>query len=128
MNLATDRPFWISRYQFEKYFDQSDFACRKCIDVQDVYLSEWFHSSDHGERMFILPTVQFVNRKTQFINGRHRTAVLMQHLGLLPIALVHPLRIEQELLIELTQQTIKIEDFIELPDLPTIDGFSSRRS
>lgn len=81
-----DEGFWISRDDFVRYFDATDFLKRDRVGVEPLYLDSWFYELD-GKRYFILPVVQFFQGKTQFINGRHRVAVLLQGgIERLPIA------------------------------------------
>ena len=79
-----DEAFWVSKEVFLSRFNQEDFACRECLDVEQHYLDSWFYDDD-GKRFFILPVVQIVGGKTQFINGRHRLAVLLPHLDRFPV-------------------------------------------
>src|SRR4051794_7759286 len=76
ITVLSDQPYWVSLDSFFKHFDQYDFQNRNCIDVSPVYLQDWFQASSDGTLSFILPVIQFVSGRTQFVNGRHRTAVL----------------------------------------------------
>lgn len=80
-----DEAFWVPKEVFLSRFDQEDFACRECNDVERHYLDSWFYD-DGGKQFFILPVVQLIGGKTQFINGRHRLAVLLPHLDRFPVA------------------------------------------
>lgn len=53
-------------------------------DVTDAYLAEWFHCDAEGKRYFSLPPISVNQGRTQFISGRHRTAVLLRHLEHVP--------------------------------------------
>ena len=128
LNLACDKPYWITRSHFLNYFDQADFELRDRLVVLPVYLAEWFHFDDHGVRMFILPTVQCVDGRTQFINGRHRTAVLLATAEVIPIALVEPFRIDEKAYLEITSRPINTTEYLELPDLTIQTGLSGGRS
>lgn len=86
VNLDTDVPFWISKKSFFQHFDQHDFMCRDVEHVIDAYLEEWFHSDINGNLLFLLPPVLVRNKVTQFISGRHRTAVLLRHMESVPLA------------------------------------------
>ena len=119
-NLPCDLPFWVPREQFLTLFDQVDFAHRECQDVKSEYRSDWFYELDGASRSFIIPTVQFCNGRTEFINGRHRTAVLIKYLDFLPLALVHPFLIEKSLLDQITRRPIRKNQLIDLPDLPIL--------
>jgi hypothetical protein len=86
VTLDTDVPFWISKSSFFRYFDQQDFMCRDVEQVVDAYLEEWFHSDSNGNHFFLVPPVSVRQKVTQFISGRHRTAVLLRHLDDVPLA------------------------------------------
>lgn len=82
-----DEPFWVSREAFAIHFDQDDFVHERVVrEVTSAYRREWFPHIN-GVAKFQIAVVTFVGGKTQFINGRHRTAVLLPHLKELPIAL-----------------------------------------
>ena len=87
VNLPTDKPHWIAREDFLTYFDQEDFLNRNVRDVQAAYLRDWFHTTSDGRIMFYIPVVGALNGKTDLIGSRHRLAVLLPHLELLPIAI-----------------------------------------
>lgn len=124
-----DEPYWITREVFLQHFDQDDFLCRESIDITHSYLAEWFYTSEDGALHFNLPTVGFVAGKTQFINGRHRTAVLLHYQNEFPIAFALPdnsaisssARKAQDFLLSLALRPLDLHEFIELPDLPIVD-------
>jgi hypothetical protein len=124
VTLLTDRPIWVSRRAFFECFDQRDFHCRECTDVTSAYLSAWFQTPEEGITRFILPTFMWVADKTQFISGRHRTAVLLPHLDELPIAfttvgaVVPPL----DFLSQVTLRSLSLQEAIDLPNLPIVDN------
>lgn len=120
IRLPTDEPFWISRDDFVAYFDQDDFYYhRKVKSVEAAYRKDWFRV-DKGITKFEIPVVTFVGAKTQFIQGRHRTAVLISHIPELPIALVSARLSLEELRVrfEIPKRPLAISLPIELPDLP----------
>jgi hypothetical protein len=114
-------PFWVTRKAFLEHFDQIDFLCRESKDVEASYLAAWFLTPKDGATGFLLPTVQFVAGKTQFISGRHRTAVLLPHLKDLPIAFSLINRPPQYFLCRVTSRPLGLHEFIELPDLPIVE-------
>jgi hypothetical protein len=116
-----DEPFWVSREVFLQHFDQDDFHDRGSKDVVHSYLAEWFHTPTDGTPRFMLPTVQFIAGKTQFINGRHRTAVLMLYLDELPIAFAFHGGEARDFLRRLALRPLDLYEFIELPDLPVVE-------
>ena len=83
-----DQPYWIDKSAFLEHFDGHDFVyCREVINIGPYYRPDWFVKSADDHLQFILPTVFFIDSKTQFINGRHRTAVLLaNNVKKLPIA------------------------------------------
>jgi hypothetical protein len=83
--LDADAPFWIPKAAFYRHFDQADFRCRVVQRVVDAYLEDWFYESD-GKRYFKLPPVSVNDGITQFVSGRHRTAVLLRHLDRVPLS------------------------------------------
>lgn len=122
LTTTHESPFWVNRDSILEYFSQADLQCRECRTIVPAYLAEWFYTPEDGVLRFILPTVQFLSckRTTEFINGRHRTAVLMQVLNEIPIAFseVHPF--PKEFLNQLSLRPLFLHEFIELPDLPMI--------
>jgi hypothetical protein len=119
-----DECYWVTRQAFFQHFDQNDFLCRKSADVTASYLSEWFHTPKDGILHFMLPTIQFVGGKTQFINGRHRTAVLLPYLDELPFAFALSTKGASDILHRLALRPLRLDDFIELPDLPIVECLS----
>jgi hypothetical protein len=125
VTVATDKPFWVPKSTFFEHFDQNDFLCRESVDITSSYLASWFYTSADGKRRIELPTVHFVAGKTQFISGRHRTAVLLPHLDSLPIAF-SLLRYDEpddslrKILDPMNLTPLNLEELIELPDLPIV--------
>lgn len=121
LSRSDDQAYWVSRDTFFRLFDQKDFAFRDRLDVLPRYRSDWFWRRN-GSLLFHLPTVQFVCRTagghTEFINGRHRTAVLIQYLQQLPLALVMPFRMHGDGLTEVTSHPLSMDQPFEIPDLP----------
>jgi hypothetical protein len=120
VNLSTDEPFWVSRAVFLLAFDQVDFVCREAQNIAPAYRSEWFERSDPTEPRFILPVVQVVAGKTQFINGRHRSAVLLAHLEELPVAFATGhLDAKARLILDaIPKRPLSRSEYMILPDLP----------
>jgi len=121
LTISSDLPFWITREMFLEHFDQVDFLCRKSKDVKPMYLAQWFNALDNGDILFLLPTVLFIEGKTQFISGRHRTAVLLPYLKNLPIAFSLVNKPPQEFLYRVVLRPLALHEFIELPDLPIVE-------
>lgn len=119
LTLGTDVPAWVTKSTFYETFDQTDFFIREIHDVEDAYLGEWFYE-ENGETRFLLPTVGLVAGRTQFINGRHRTAVLLRHLDELPIAFAvdHLDAIARGIIGAIPKRPLNLTQHIFLPDLP----------
>jgi hypothetical protein len=117
-------PFWVTREAFLEHFDQVDFLCRESKKVEASYLAAWFHTPEDGITRFLLPTVQFVAGKTQFISGRHRTAVLLPYMKNLPIAFSLINRPPHDFLGRVTSRPLDLQEFIELPDFPIVERLS----
>jgi hypothetical protein len=85
-------------------------------------LEEWFHDGPGQTRYFKIPPVSVINGKTQFISGRHRTAVL------LPTANAYRSRsrcamrdisdADTNWIRRVALSPIEADTLIELPDLP----------
>lgn len=118
LTLGSDIPVWLTREQFLQHFDQADFEFRENTIVAHSYLAAWFHTAADGIPRFLLPTVQFVAGKTQFINGRHRTAVLFAYLEEVPVAFAATNKASQAFLGRLALRPLSLHEFVDLPDLP----------
>jgi len=133
LTLATDEPFWIARTIFYEYFDQDDFLKRECVNVSQNYLEAWFVNESNGARKFMLPTVQYIGGKTQFINGRHRAAVLIKCMARVPIAFAMSSSESKDWLAFLPKVSMGPAEAIEIPDLPVVkcfhlNGINNKRS
>lgn len=120
IHLSTDVPFWVSQSSFLQHFDQIDFGRRDVLNVIDAYLEDWFCADANGARCFMVPPVSVYSRRTQFISGRHRTAVLLKHLDRVPLSfdmryISDPDRTWME---SIVAARIDTHSVIELPDLP----------
>jgi hypothetical protein len=120
VHLPTDAPWWVAKSAFIAHFDQQDFMCRQVASVVDAYLEEWFHDGPAGTRYFKIPPVSVINGKTQFISGRHRTAVLLRHLECIPLSF-HMREIsdaDTDWIRRIALSPIETDIPFELPDLP----------
>lgn len=118
LTLDTDSPYWVSREIFEREVDQADFRCREQELVEGNYSKHWFFVDAEGRNRFMLPTVNLISGRTQFINGRHRTAVLLERMGSVPIAFVDGGAVA--LAIRLGPEPVSISEAINLPNLPIV--------
>jgi hypothetical protein len=76
-----DRYYVLNRDYFNEYVDKEDFDCRKSLTIEQAYHKNWFEI----ENKFLPPILFFYNGKIQFINGRHRTALLFESLSEIPV-------------------------------------------
>lgn len=120
VHLATDAPWWIEKSSFLQHFDQDDFLCRQIRNVVDAYLHEWFHDGPDATRFFKIPPISVNNGKTQFISGRHRTAVLLRHLERIPLSfdMRHISVADMKWISFVAVEPIETHTLIDLPDLP----------
>src|SRR5690554_5304136 len=86
LTVNTDKAFWTPWDVFKREFDQQDYNCRNSQVIDRNYSKHWFREDSQGTLWFRVPAVQIVSGATQFINGRHRTAVLFQEIAKVPIA------------------------------------------
>lgn len=116
VTAACDKVYWVTKSEFEAHFDQHDFVENRDVrQVSKYYLEDWFCDVD-GAIHFLVPTVQFVNGYTQFINGRHRTAVIYSVTDRAPIAF--PKGASQEFANSSGFVELALDERIELPDFP----------
>jgi hypothetical protein len=120
VDLPTDVPFWVSRSSFLQHFDQDDFLCRQTKSVVDAYLGVWFYVDADGTRFFKIPPVSVNCGRTQFISGRHRTAVLLRYLDRIPLSFDtrHVTDADRVWIDSIVAARIETDTVIELPDLP----------
>ena len=119
-----DSLVWIRRDTILTGFDLNDLGFRESQVIQDCYLSNWFYADAQGRKCFLPPVLNVVNGSTQFISGRHRTAVLLKHLEQLPMAFAaisFASSADRKWLLSLSERPIEVQELIELPDLPVLD-------
>ena len=120
ITASADRPIWIRRDDFLRFVHVQNYLCR---DVQQVhpnaYLTDWFRPLEHGGVSFSLPSVYLKDGRIAFINGRHRTAVLIEHLELLPMAITNA-DADKALFNNIKQSDLNLGTLIEIPDLPIL--------
>lgn len=125
INLPTDRAAWVSRVAIQERFDQTDLLRLKAKPLVDAYLKDWFSHVD-GSCRFIIPPVSVIGGKTEFVNGRHRTNVLLKHLEHVPICFATRDIDAADLawIISIGGTRIEADSVLELPDLPLLASFS----
>jgi hypothetical protein len=94
--------------------------CRDVEHVVDAYLEEWFYSDASGNRHFLIPPVSVRQKVTQFISGRHRTAVLLRHLDSVPLAFDSRFttKEEEDWVWSIASGPVNKSVQLELPDFP----------
>jgi hypothetical protein len=120
VSLDTDVPYWVLRSSFLRHFDQKDFLSRNVKDVVSAYLGDWFCADVDGARRFKIPAVSVVSGTTQFISGRHRTAVLLKYLDRVPLSFITRdlSDVDKAWIDTVVAERIGSDSVIELPDLP----------
>ena len=121
LTLSSDIAVWISREDFYEYTNQDDYLNRNRRSITHAYLSEWFIPARGEITKFLLPTIQVLGNTTQFINGRHRTAVLLEYLSEVPIVFAYEDTSSQTFPAGMRIKPVRINQCILLPDLPTLD-------
>jgi len=119
LTAKDDRAFWVTKCMFDQQFDKVDFRCREALDFESNYSCHWFESDQEGNCFFLLPTVQVVSGSTQFINGRHRTAVVLDKCDRIPMAFAGCAAID--LAMQRQLKPVRESIHFELPDLPIVD-------
>jgi hypothetical protein len=125
ITTATDRPFWIKRTEFLECVDGSDFACRDSLEIRHAYLGGWFYRTPAGHMSFNLPAFYLERSIARFINGRHRTALLLQYMEVVPMVLTQSDDKSISLLKSLVSRSLEPDEVFELPDLPIIAPLST---
>lgn len=111
-------PYWIRREVYYKHFDQHDARLLLPEKLKQGYLIEWFSCDEKGSLAFTMPGAHFVKGKTEFFNGRHRTALLLEHLDEVPIAFETKSDGEKHLLDVIPKRPVESNDRFYVPDLP----------
>ncbi len=121
ITVSTDSPIWIKRDDFLRLVHFQNYMCR---DVQQIhpnaYLTDWFRPSEHGGiSLFSLPSILLKDGRITFINGRHRTAVLVEHLESLPMAITNAGE-DKALFNSIRLSDLDLHTPVEIPDLPIL--------
>jgi hypothetical protein len=79
--------------------DQSDLARRNSQHIENAYHENWLTLCQDGSYLFHAPQFYLTKGVARFINGRHRTLLLSQHLTEMPMAITnmdgHPIYADQ---------------------------------
>ena len=114
--VETDEVFWLPKNIFDENFDQNDYHFRDQQQVEPCYSSEWFDSSQNPT-FFYPPSVHITpGGSTQFISGRHRTAVLFSEMKTIPMAFAKTPG--TKFAERLNLKPLTLDEKIALPDLP----------
>lgn len=121
ITVSTDSPIWIKRDNFLRLVHVQNYMCRDVQQIYpDAYLTDWFRPSEHGDASFFsLPSAFLKDGRISFINGRHRTAVLVEHLELLPMAITNA-DDDKPFFNSIKQSDLNLGAPIEIPDLPIL--------
>ena len=114
--VADAVPYWIKKTDFLKYFCQHDAQFRLPTVLVHAYLVEWFRCYD--TLTFTMPGIHFVDGKTEFFNGRHRTALLFKFLDELPFSFETNSSNDERLLSVIPKRPLLPTDRLFVPDLP----------
>lgn len=92
--------------------------------MQSAYLSDWFEVKDNGDVMFYIPVTGATGVKTDLIGTRHRLAVILPHLEVLPIAIAtgHLTPEGRSLLQTIPKTPLSLSSPFWLPDFPICDS------
>jgi len=111
-----------------KFIDREDFECRKSKIIKDIYHQAWFLNKNKNILQFIPPTIYIHKGKICFINGRHRTALLINKLDVIPMLVyaldAYPSTTESSLeknkitFEQIIISRVKRSDVFKLPKLP----------
>ena len=102
-------------------------TAHKVQELKDYYRREWF-----GLLGFIVPSFRFTgdmdnellgipSNSLDFINGRHRIAVLSRHINHIPMGVVIDGCLDQNTLNQIVVRELRDGERFDLPDLPFLD-------
>jgi len=108
--------------------DQSDLATRNSLEIENAYHEHWFSLRPDGSYLFHAPEFYLNKGVAKFINGRHRTLLLSQHLANIPMALTnmdgypihaaHPHQSSTDILTKISVCKLTGKETFCFPDLP----------
>jgi len=127
---AHDIHYLIDLPKFMEIVDQDDLARRKSKTIRNAYHQYWFDDADSAFPSFDSPVFYLDNGVARFINGRHRTLMLLRHLDCLPMALAsldgcpfmtdQPSSASVSALREISIRRINNQETFEFPCLPIV--------
>ncbi len=111
-----------------RVIDQSDLAQRNSQDIKNVYHKHWLSDCQDGRYVFDAPQFYLTKGVARFINGRHRTLLLIKHLTEIPMALTgmdgypiwatHPHQLSINSLNQMSVRKLTGQEIFTFPDLP----------
>ncbi len=124
---AQDVFYLIKVEQFMRVVDRWDLEQRESKQIENAYHEHWLSKCADGTYLFHAPRFCLREGIARFINGRHRTLVLMQHLKEIPMALTnmdgcpvyapHPLKISVQVLKQISTKRLTGDEVFEFPNL-----------
>lgn len=125
---AQDAFYLIKTAEFMRIVDQYDLAQRNSKNIESAYHEYWLSPCADGSYLFHAPQFYLTKGVAKFINGRHRTMLLSQHLTEIPMALTNmdgypiwaanPHRTSADSLSQMSVRKLTEKDIFTFPDLP----------
>lgn len=114
----SDRIFLVRAADLVNYFDEHDLACRDSDTILDYYHPNWFDQDDEDGSFFTPPAFYFKNGRVIFINGRHRTLLLIKYLRFLPVLLTKSDAHNLHMISQISEKELDEGFEFHLPALP----------
>ena len=86
---AQDELYLVQVDALMEVVDAFDLAQRSSVEIKNAYHKHWLASCDDGIYAFRAPIFYITKGVAKFINGRHRTLLLANHLPAIPMALAN---------------------------------------
>lgn len=126
---AQDKHYLIDVKKFMRVVDPDDLECRDSKIIHDSYHEHWFRG-----QLFLPPVFYLTKGVARFINGRHRTLVMIKHMDQIPMALANmdgypnftetPHQLSRKVLRHISLARLNGKEEFIFPDLPiTYFGF-----
>ena len=125
---AQDAFYLIKVDEFMQVVDQADLAQRNSRNIESAYHKHWLSLCPDGSYLFHAPQFYLTKGVAKFINGRHRTLLLCQHLDEIPMALTnmdghpiwtaHPHQSSADSLSHMFIHELSGQEMFTFPDLP----------
>ena len=125
---AQDELYLIEVKELMAIIDAKDLAQRKSEIIEDAYHVHWLTPCADGSYQFHAPEFYLTKGIVKFINGRHRTLLLVKHLEYIPMALTNmdgfppfatgPRPESLKALAKISVQRLTDNEILEFPELP----------